>query len=251
MTLPILHGIIRRRILVNFRVSPQAIQAQLAPRFRPKLHEGFAIAGICLIRLEELRPKMLPAIAGGVFGLSSENAAHRIAVLWDDHGAQREGVFIPRRDTNSMVTHLAGAHLFPGEQHHATFAVTEKERTLDFQMCSDDKQVSVRLKGRFDSTFPSTSCFRSIEEASRFFEGGSVGYSATRDPRRLDGIRLQTEEWFVEPLEVEEVYSSYFADTSRFPAGSVTFDCALLMRNIRHEWHSLKDLDSGLLSRTA
>jgi len=40
-------------------------------------------------------------------GFSSENAAHRIAVLWDDEqGVTREGVFIPRRDTNSPVNYL-------------------------------------------------------------------------------------------------------------------------------------------------
>jgi hypothetical protein len=36
---------------------------------------------------------------------------------------------------------------------------------------------------------------------------------------------------------VEEVHSSYFADEKRFPPGSVSFDCALAMRNLEHEWH--------------
>ena len=80
MKLPIIQGLIRRRILVNFRVDPAIIQRQLPSRFRPKLHAGSAIAGICLIRLEQIRPKHLP----GVLGHSSENAAHRIAVLWDN-----------------------------------------------------------------------------------------------------------------------------------------------------------------------
>ncbi|HEY2329337.1 MAG TPA: DUF2071 domain-containing protein [Verrucomicrobiae bacterium] len=77
MRLPKIHGIIRRRMLVNFRVDPEIIQRQLPKRFRPKLHNGFAIAGICLIRLEQIRPKYFPSF----LGVSSENAAHRIAVL--------------------------------------------------------------------------------------------------------------------------------------------------------------------------
>ena len=28
-----------------------------------------------------------------------------------------------------------------------------------------------------------------------------------------------------------------FEDSKLFPAGTVEFDCALLMRNIEHEWH--------------
>jgi hypothetical protein len=75
-----------------------------------------------------------------------------------------------------------------------------------------------------------------------FFEGGSLGYSVTSDPNRLDGIILETKEWRVEALDVEEVYSSYFADESQFPKGSVEFDNALIMRNIAHEWHNASDL---------
>jgi len=57
---------------------------------------------------------------------------------------------------------------------------------------------------------------------------------------RLEAVRPR----FVtpEPLQVEEVHSSYFADEARFPRGSVAFDCALVMRNLRHEWHSAEDL---------
>ena len=103
--LPAIRGLIRRRVLVNFRVEPDVMQAQIPSRFRPKLHAGNAIAGICLIRLEAMRPRFLP----GVFGVSSENAAHRVAVLWNDEtGVEREGVFIPRRDTSSTINRLAG-----------------------------------------------------------------------------------------------------------------------------------------------
>lgn len=77
---------------------------------------------------------------------------------------------------------------------------------------------------------------------SGFFERGSLGYSSTRDASRLDGMELRTQEWRVEPLDVEEVHSSYFNDPARFPPGSVELDCALVMRNIAHEWHGADDL---------
>lgn len=103
MRLPIINGLIRRRLLVNFRVNEGVMSRFLPPPFRPKLHNGYAIAGICLIRLEQIRPNWLPSFCG----LSSENAAHRIAVLWDDpSGETREGVFVPRRDTGSRLTIL-------------------------------------------------------------------------------------------------------------------------------------------------
>ena len=79
MKMPAVEGIIERRLLVNYRVAPGALAGILPAPFRPKLVGGYAIAGICLIRLASVRPRGLPA----GLGLRSENAAHRIAVEWD------------------------------------------------------------------------------------------------------------------------------------------------------------------------
>jgi hypothetical protein len=239
MRIPVLRGTIKRRLLVNFRVDPTVIQRLLPAPFRPKLHRGDSIAGICLIRLEDIRPAGLPAS----IGFSSENAAHRIAVEWtDDSGIRREGVFIPRRDTGSRLNSLAGGRLFPGEHHHATFTVSDDGQNIDVAMESDDQHVSVRVVGRSAETLPQSSCFDSLLEASAFFEGGSLGYSVTRHDARLDGLLLRTLEWRVQALEVSTADSSYFADTSRFPSGAVQFDHALVMRDILHEWHQAEDL---------
>ena len=54
----------------------------------------------------------------------------------------------------------------------------------------------------------------------------------------LDGIVLRTTTWEVQPLRIESVESSYFSNQKLFPAGSIAFDCALIMRNIAHEWES-------------
>jgi len=238
MRLPVIKGIIRRRILVNFRVDPAVIQRILPSRFKPKLHQDHAIAGICLIRLEHIRPKSFPQITG----LSSENAAHRIAVLWDENGLTQEGVFIPRRDTNSHLNHLLGGRVFPGEHHKAEFTVKESDCKISLSMQSEDGDVNVQVSGSISTELPRTSIFRSTSEASRFFETGSLGYSVTTDAHRLDGLRLQTREWRVEPLEIEQVFSSYFSDESTFPSGSAEFDHALILRNIAHEWQTTSDL---------
>jgi hypothetical protein len=232
MQLPKVHGVIGRRLLVNFRAEPSVIQRHLPSPFRPKLHEGHAVAGICLIRLEDIRPKRCPRM----LGLSSENAAHRIAVLWEDDEGSHEGVYIPRRDTGSWMNHLAGGRLFPGEHQRATFRVEDSGDRIALRMRSADGRVQVEVAGRVAAELPSTSIFRTVAEASAFFEPGSVGYSATASGRRLDGVVLKTHSWSVAPLAIDEVSSSYFADQAVFPAGTVAFDCALIMRNVAHEW---------------
>jgi len=238
MRLPVIQGTIRRRILANFRVDPETMQREIPPRFRPKLQNGFAVAGICLIRLEHIRPRSLPEI----IGLNSENAAHRVAVTWEEGGSTREGVFISRRDTGSQIAHLAGGRIFPGEHHHASFAVTESESEISLAMKSDDAKVNLEIAGTIVRELPATSIFSSLANASSFFEGGSLGYSVTSDPGRLDGLKLATREWLVEPLEVRRIFSSYFSDETKFPKGTVEFDHALIMRNVEHEWHSADDL---------
>jgi Uncharacterized conserved protein (COG2071) len=239
MRLPKVHGVIRRRLLVNFRADP-ALVAGLPPApFRPKLHDGWAIVGICLIRLEEIRPKGFPRLTG----LASENAAHRIAVVWDEAGTTHEGVYIPRRDTGSLVNQLAGGRLFPGEHQRAAFEVVDTPERVSLAMRSTDGAVHVRVVGRPAAALPPTSIFPSVEAASAFFEPGSVGFSATASGRRLDQVVLTTQGWTVAPLAIEHVESSWFADATRFPAGSISFDCALIMRNVDHEWHDGPSLD--------
>lgn len=239
MKIPTIGGIIRRRILVNYRVEPDAIQPLLPPKFRPKLHEGSAIAGICLIRLEHVRPKGIP----NFLGMSSENAAHRIAVVWDDEqGKTQEGVYIPRRDTDSRINQAVGGKFFPGEHHAAKFTVMDDGDRIDFKMASDDGSVAVEVRGRNAAELGPESKFKNAAEASAFFEAGSLGYSATRKGNRLEGMRLRTVQWKVLPLQVEHVHSSLFDDRKKFPAGTVSFDCALVMRDIEHEWKSEDDL---------
>ena len=225
---------IRRRLLVNFRIDPEVAQAQLPKPFRPKLHGGYAVGGVCLIRLEEIRPRFMPR----VLGLSSENAAHRFAVTWSDEEGEHEGVYIPRRDSGSLMNHLAGGRLFSGEHHRAQFTVTDDNDAIDIRMQSADGAVSLHVAAAAAPELAKGSVFESLQQASDFFEPGSLGYSAMSNGT-LEATRLHTHRWSVAPLHVDAVESSYFGDVSRFPPGSVTFDCALIMRDIDHEWESV------------
>ena len=89
---PVMSGLIERRLLVNYRVDPEVAARLLPEPLRPQLVAGSAVAGICLIRLGQMRPGGLPAW----MGLRSENAAHRVAVEWDTRSGVESGVYIPR-----------------------------------------------------------------------------------------------------------------------------------------------------------
>lgn len=238
MRIPVIHGLIDRRILANYHVDPDVMQRVLPEPFRPKLAGDFAIAGVCLIRLKRIRPRFVPL----PWGVRSENAAHRIAVEWEEGNEKREGVYIPRRDTDSWTHVLMGGTVFPGFHHHAVFTVAESAQHLSVGLRSDDGSLHLHVAGSVADRLPSTSVFESLEEASSFFERGALGYSATPTPGRFDGLELRCRNWHVEALDADHVESSFFEDTSLFPAGSAEFDCALLMRGIEHEWHERDEL---------
>ncbi|MDH3719676.1 MAG: DUF2071 domain-containing protein [Planctomycetota bacterium] len=242
MRIPTIRGLIDRRILVNFRVDPQVLSEHLPRPFRPQLVNGYGVAGICLIRLKNIRPRFLPSF----MGVSSENAAHRIAVTWDVAGERRTGVFIPRRDSSSLINQIGGGRIFPGTHHHASFESRENGDHFFVGMDSRDGSAHVRVDGRIAADLPGDSIFSSVANVSRFFESGSLGYSPRASQAEFDGLELRAFNWHVDPLAINHVESSYFDDRSVFPAGSVTFDNALLMRGIDHEWHGRETLSQHL-----
>lgn len=238
MRLPVIQGVIDRRILVNFRADPDVVSRILPHPFRPRLVHGVAMIGICLIRLKSIRPRLMPEWCG----VASENAAHRIAVEWTQDGNVRSGVYVPCRDTTSRLNTLLGGWLFPGVHDLARFEVEESSEHLRVAFDRLDGGAHVSVEGTVAATLPVSSVFSSLREASDFFEGGSLGFSPARRGGTFEGLELKTREWRIVPLAMETVESSYFENRSQFPEGSVTLDCGLLMRRIRHEWHVRESL---------
>ncbi len=245
MKLPTIEGVMDRRVLVNFRIEPDLIARLLPAPFRPQLVQGSAIAGICLIHLQNLRPSGAPAW----IGVGSENAAHRVAVEWDDSGSIRAGVFIPRRDSNSRLNSVLGGRLFPGIHHHAQFHVLEHDDCIDVRMRSRDGVVSVGVRGRKSDDLPADSVFGTVQEASAFFAAGALGLSPSLRHGELEALELDVARWEADALAVEAVYSSFFSDPVRFPPGSAEFDNALLMRGIRHRWHQREPMSAQPAAR--
>jgi hypothetical protein len=235
-------SVVERRLLVNYRIDPEVAAGLLPAPFRPQLANGYAVAGICLIRLASTRPSGLPER----LGLRSENAAHRFAVTWEDaDGATREGVYIPRRHTSAMLNRLSGDRVFPGVHERARFNVDERDERVRIAFEGDE---SVEVLARLAPALEGSELFPDLATASRFFERGSVGYSPTRRGG-FDGLDLETNAWRVDPLNVESTRSSYFDDQWRFPPGTAAFDCALLMRDVPVTWHALGQLPASLPAR--
>ncbi|PWK78154.1 uncharacterized protein DUF2071 [Mucilaginibacter oryzae] len=231
MKIPKITGVIDRRILVNFTVDPEIAKTIVPAPFSPKIVNGKAIAGICLIRLKEVRPKGLPAF----LGVCSENGAHRIAVEWNENGETKEGVYIPRRDTSSSFNAMVGGRVFPGRHYRAVFDVNEANGNYHVAFKSSDG-TAISVDAKVTGKLNPDSVFGDLDTASEFFKAGSTGYSPNGN--QYECLVLHTDNWKVQALEVSSVSSSFFENNDIFPAGSVKFDNALLMNNIKHDWTS-------------
>ena len=234
MKIPTIHGYIDRRILINFIADPKSVEKIIPFPFRPKIYKEKAIVGICLIRLKDIKPKGFPDFAG----VNSENGAHRIAVEWDENGETKSGVYIPRRDTSLKLNAFVGGRIFPGKHYLAKFNVKEQNGNYHIDFKSSDETIT-SIDATETKVFDEKSIFGTLENVSAFFENGDLGYSPNND--KFDGLRLKAYQWEVKPLEVSNVKSSFFENEEIFPKGSLTFDNALLMTNIEHEWQSEKE----------
>ena len=229
---PAMRGTIERRLLVNYRVDPAVLGRVLPAPFRPQLVGDVGMAGICLIRLGHLRPVGLPAS----IGFTTENAAHRVAVEWDGPDGLCHGVYIPRRDTSSVLTRVVGGRLFPGEHFRSNFIVREQGGRYEVAFTSADGSARVAVTARDVARMPAGSVFASLAEASTFFQAGSLGYSANKRAGRLDGLELCSDGWHIEPVLIEQAESSFFEDEDAFPAGAAVLDSAFVMRDMPAVW---------------
>jgi len=234
MKIPIIHGYIERRILINFTADPKVVEKIIPFPFRPKLYKDKAIVGICLIRLKDIKPKGLPNFVGA----NSENGAHRIAVEWDENGETKSGVYIPRRDSSSKLNTIIGGRVFPGKHYHAKFNVEENNGNYHVDFTSSDN-TEILIDAKEVTSFNNNSIFETLENVSDFFESGDLGYSPNNE--KFEGLRLKAYNWKVRPLEIKNVKSSFFENEDIFPKGSINFDNALLMTDIEHEWLSVNN----------
>ena len=238
MILPILEGIIARRILLNFRVDPKVARRAVPKPLEIVMQNGFAIVGVCLIRLEQLRPKRLPT----AIGISSENMAHRIAIRYPKDKEMQDGVFIWRRETDQEFITLLGGRLFPGVHGKARFKVVEDHQVLKMDVSTEKNEADISLDAEKMGHWQATPTFKSFDEVSQFFVKGDCGFSCSLRKKKLEGIRLKTLKWEMTPLQVTRVYAAFYQKNDLFPKGSIEFDCACFMHHIPHEWHELSDV---------
>ncbi len=243
MRLSSVRSVVERRLLINYRMAPDHAARVLPAPFEPQLVNGYAVAGICMIRLGGIRPRGVPAR----FGIRNENAAHRFAVQWRDGSGLRTGVYVPERHTSSRVNAALGGKLFPGLHEWARFEVSETATGVSIDFRDRHARCHVSAAAEIGGELEGSRLFASAAEASDFLRLSPQGFSPEVGTSRLEGVELRSLDWTVHPARIRHVRSSVFDDKARFPEGSIELDSALVMREIPVEWQvipSVRDVET-------
>ena len=242
MKIHAIHGIMARRMLVNFRIRPDVAARLLPTNVRPRLVRGHAIAGLCLVKLTQMKPAGSPR---WLPGFTSENVAVRMGVQWGTRGDPQNAVLIFRRDTASTLNALFGGRFFPGPTNPAQ--ILSHDRPNDIRIAVRSTQQRIDVAAREGGTIPATSAFQGLDEAATFFRGGERGYSPARRPGLWDGLALTLDRWSLRPLTIDRVRSRFMDQINAIAPGSAVFDSAFIMRDIPHTWTALPQLALGTL----
>lgn len=213
---------LRRRLLVTYRIDPEVARAIVPAPLRPQLVAGHALGGFCVLGLDAIRPRWMP----GALGLRSENAAHRIAVEWDEGDQTCSGVYILERHSTAWHAVLFGGRLFPGVHRRARFTIDESGDRYAMTMDAKGERLEadVEVGGDWQSDL-----FPTVEAASDFYRSGRVGWSRGVDGSTLEAVTLAADGWAVEPARIHRVHSSFFESLR---PGSAALDHVVVMRDL-------------------
>lgn len=171
-----------------------------------------------------------------MFGMSTENAAYRFAVEWDSDGKTCYGVYVPKRETSSNLTAIAGGKIFPGQFDLASFDSFQEGNHFQVSVRKGDEAPHIFFDGDVVAEYPSGSIFSNYDEAREFLLQATVGFSPGSH-RDLDGIELKLIDVDIQPMSIRRASMTYLENSVDFPPGSATLDSAMIMRGLKHEWH--------------
>lgn len=226
MFLPSLSARIARRVLLNLRVDPEywSRSGRLPSRLEPVDVDGASIAGVCLIRLRELRPAWAPR----GLGVSTEGAAFRVACRDRDRNGARCVAIIGRWTSSRLVRWTDG--VTPMHHRFARFTSTETASSVEITVNDAAVGDTCHVKASATAAWPGDSVFGSVDEASAFFAQEADGHTVGDGGACLGGVSLTVPEWRVTPLAVEEVTFPWL------PQDVFDVDHALLMRDAESTW---------------
>jgi hypothetical protein len=174
--LPGIHlaGTVGIRLLVNYGVPGEALQPLMPPGCEASTHAGLAWLSVCAVRLEKLRPSILPRAAGLTFNYL---IIRTVARLPYPDGERRESVMILESNIGGRLAAKLG-RVTGIQPNLRRIEIEEDDDSLGLRMSDRDGTPLYRAEFPKASTrdpLPAGSRFGSREDSYRFLMHMSFG----------------------------------------------------------------------------
>ena len=198
---------------------------------RPKILQGAAIGAVDWMRLERLRPRLIP----GPLGLSMEMCTHMIPAEWDDNGVRRDVLYVLRRDVQVSGIGRAAGLLLPGHPHPARINAIDEDVHVQVTAASNDGVCQLELGGTMAGEWQGSALFNSGQHLMRVLGNQSGGFLVFDENGSGALIELEAHPELAEPLDVQSQHSSIF-EGGLIPKGAAQPDAAVVLRNLVCLW---------------
>ena len=151
-------GTVVRRFLISYPVSPDVLSAYLPPGAQCATHDGLSWVSACFVRMDDMRPNILPRFLGMGFNYLIHRTRARLPF---PDGKLREAVLVLQPNINRQLLSTFGSLLT---------GVRFQTRRIDFTDDDDNWRIRMLTKGEllYDATIVKSSCSESISSESRF-----------------------------------------------------------------------------------
>ncbi len=217
-------GDVEGRVLLNYRVDVEELEAVLPEAFHPvEVDDGVGVGGVCASTIRDLRPGAAPE----ALSVSTVNTSHRIAVVWKEDDDVRRGSYVTRRDVAGRLKALAGGAVLPGVVRPARITVDVNADGGRYYVRADCRDEFVRLRADESNALDDESLFSQPGDVLDVYEDEEVAYSGS--PGSFESVRSGCIDSNLRPLKVEKARSSFFEKMGG------EFDSALAQVEGEHE----------------
>ncbi|APZ90468.1 DUF2071 domain-containing protein [Fuerstiella marisgermanici] len=151
-------GTVVRRFLISYPVSPDVLLDHLPPGAECATHAGFAWVSACFVRMDNMRPNILPKAVGMGFNYLIHRTRARLPF---PDGTLREAVLVLQPNINRRLLSTFGSVLTGVRFQCREIDLAEDDESWRIQMISEGEVL-------YDATILKASCSETIADGCRF-----------------------------------------------------------------------------------
>ena len=222
-------GTVVRRFLISYPVCPDVLSDYLPPGAECATHDGFAWVSACFVRMDDMRPNIVPRFLGMGFNYLIHRTRARLPF---PDGKLREAVLVLQPNINRPLLSSFGSLLTGVGFRTREIEFTEDDDNWRIRMVREGDLLydATVVKSSFSESISGDSRFATVQEADDFLLGVSFGGQWARGHRNLKLLPETHDPWatlagtcitrknhFLEELGVDAVAADHAMTMTQIP----------------------------------